>query len=276
MKHPAPKLSVLIATFRPKGIRRVEKMRLPEMPDVEYVVSWQEHGDAPVPTSIANRNDITVIRFDKKGVSRNRNNAIDHAKGEIMLMADDDLTYTKSQLNAVIDTFDANPETDYASFMYAGASHKTYPATETGLGTLPRFFSQSCIEIAIRRNNRTASLRFNHDFGPGAPLLTAGEDELFLLTARKKKLNCRFFPIVITAHPQPSTGARKINDPGILKACGALIALSHPATFIPRVAVNAFRIQKSKRATTAKAFFHMTHGALFACFNHRIRKSLKP
>lgn len=46
-------LDVLICTYTPDGIRRVAGMNLPALEGVTYIVSWQEHADAPVPDSLA-------------------------------------------------------------------------------------------------------------------------------------------------------------------------------------------------------------------------------
>ncbi len=272
----APALSVLIATYRPEGITRVAAMDLPRTEGVEYVVSWQEHENAPVPDAVASRPDIKVHRFDLRGVSLNRNNAISHAGAPLLLMSDDDLRYTSAQLTAVIKAFAEHPEVDYASFMYDGTAGKTYPDAETDISTPPRWFYQTCFEIAVRKSPRTARLLFNPCFGPGAPYFTCGEDEIFYLTARRMGLNCRFFPITVTAHPHPSTGQRAISHPGILRTNGALIALNHPHTFWARIPVNAWRISRRGRAPLISSLAYMYAGAFTALATEGVRELAHP
>lgn len=271
-----PQLSVLIATYRPEGILRVNDMHLPQVQEVEYVVSWQEHMEAPIPPALTARSDIRILRFGTTGVSNNRNNAIAHARGDIMLMADDDLIYTPGQLQSVIDTFARHPAVDYASFMYDCPRKKRYPSRETDISTPPHGFYQSCIEVAFRRSPATEQLRFASSFGPGAPYFTCGEDEMLYLRARRMHLECRFFPIEITTHPQPSTGQRAIADPGILRTNGALIALNHPSTFWLRIPVSAWRLQRSRRATLLSATRHMLAGAIHALSDKSIRHYANP
>lgn len=257
-------LDVLIATHTPQGLQRVAAMGLPCIDSVRYVVSWQQHGDAPVPTALAGRPDVVVLRYDGVGLSRNRNNAIRHATADIYLIADDDLTYTAAQLQAVIDTFAAHPDVDYASFRYDG-SDKWYPAAPCPLTrALPKGFYQSCIEIAVRRSARTAPLLFNTEFGLGSPGLHAAEDEVFLLTARRMGLNCRYFPITITHHRGPSTGRRPVTDTGVLRAMGAYLQLAYGWQAWPRILLKAARLGRAGLARPAVAAAHMCRGALYA------------
>lgn len=272
-----PQLSVIIATHKPDGILRVEKMQLPRTPGVEYVISWQNHSDAPIPESLSTRDDIKIYRYDRPGISNNRNNALDHATGEICLNGDDDLTYTSEQLSQVIDTFINDPSLELALFRYSGPSHTKYPTGTTSIYSLPRFFYVSLIEIAFRRETslRNPRLRFNRHFGPGAPVLTAGEDEVFLMTAKRLGLNGYFFPVTITRHDGMSTGQRPITDNGVLRTTGALIALSHIVTFPPRIVINAWRIHKRGRAPFLRAIWHMLHGAAYAVGTKQVRQSVR-
>lgn len=257
-------LDVLIATHQPTGLERVAAMALPRTDGVSYIVSWQQHGNAPVPQSLACRDDITVLRFDGIGLSANRNNAIDHARADVYLIADNDLTYTVAQLQAVRTVFAENPDVDYASFRYEGTA-KYYPPSECSLtAAVPKGFYQSSIEIAVRRNARTAALRFNTMFGLGAGYLQAAEDEVFLLTARRMGLNCRYFPITITRHEGLSTGQCPVSTPGVLRAVGAYLRLAYPATFIPRILLKACRLAAARRASMAQALTQMCRGAVYA------------
>lgn len=257
-------LDVLIATHTPEGILRVADMNLPVVDGVRYIVSWQDHRDAEIPGVLETRHDVTVDRFGQRGVSFNRNNAIELSTADVYLVADDDLCYTSSQLEAVRRVFEENPELDYASFMYEGTD-KAYPTEECRLGRrLPKGFYQTTFEVAVRRRGRAASLRFHPAFGPGSISLHAAEDEMFLLTARRLKLNCRFFPIVITRHEGMTTGQRRITEPGVLRAFGAFIYYCYPLTFIPRIPLKAWRLSKSGQSRFFTALREMMSGVAFA------------
>ena len=276
--HVNIKLSVIIPTHMIEGIRKIEAMNLPEIPGVEYIVSWQQHSNAPVPQNIARRSDIKVCRFDQPGLSKNRNNALYHANGEVCLNGDDDLIYTSGQIKQVIDTFHKNPDLEFALFRYSSPYTKSYPSEITPINSLPRFQSVTTFEMAFRRKVSfyDPPLRFNEYFGPGAPYLTAGEDDMFLFAARRMNLSGYFFPITITHHANIPTGRRAITDNGVLRTNGAIIALCHNITFPPRIVVNAWRIKKRGRAPFFKALFLMFQGAFYALSIPEIRNYMKP
>ena len=108
-----PRLDVLICTFGKEGIRKTSEMSLPRIAGVRYIVSWQTNGSDPndIPDSIK-REDILVAPTDSIGSSNNRNHAIHVSTAPICLTADDDLAYRADQLQAVIDTFEKNPDID--------------------------------------------------------------------------------------------------------------------------------------------------------------------
>jgi len=269
-----PQLSVLIATCRPEGIERVAGMQLPEVEDVHYWVSWQEHADTPVPEVLAARRDVTVLRSARKGLSANRNDLLDNAKGEIFLIADDDLRYTPEQLKAVIATMLKNPQTEIATFMYSGSDNKSYPATECDLHRLPKGLNITSFEIAIRNNERTGRLRFSELMGIGAPVLTAGEDDLFMLDARRSGLNCKFFPIAITHHSGLTTGFRKITDAGVIKASGAYITMAFPLTSPLRIPLKAYRLWHNGHCGFWCAMINLTAGVIYAFKEPALRKRI--
>lgn len=258
-------LEVLIPTHTPEGIRRVEAMNLPVMNGVGYVVSWQNYGDGQVPPTLAERNDVKIVKCDRPGVSANRNNALDHASADILLIGDDDLIYTPEQLGAVVKIMDANPDVEYASFRYDGADGKKYPASECDLGgVLPRDFNQTTFEIALRRNSRAGDLRFNEQFGPGAPVFTAAEDEVMFLTARSHGINMRYFPVTITRHPGLTTGYRNVGCDGVLLSAGAVIAKMFPVSCVMRIPLKAWRMWRSGRAPFFKSLALMMRGAIMS------------
>lgn len=267
-------LSVTISTHKPDGILDIAKMSLPVVDGVEYIVSWQSHENQPIPDSIADREDISVHRTNSHGLSNNRNNAIKHSVGEIILIADDDLIYTSKQLEAVINTFKKHPHVEMAIFQHDGFLRKTYPPQMICLNhNIPRFFSPASVEIAFRRKTiEQAGLQFSPDFGLGTDYFTAGEDDLFFYRALKLGVKTYFFPITIVTHHDIPTGGVHILTPGALRTKGALIALTHPLTFPIRIFVNAMRLTRAKRAKMIQATTTMLKGALKALSTRDIRK----
>lgn len=258
-------LDIAISTHRPEGIARVSRMVLPPIEGVNYVVSWQEHGNAPIPAELQ-RSDVAIYRFDQKGVSLNRNNAFAHCKSDVIVVSDDDLVLYADGLEKVRKYYEDNPEADFVTFRAEwGCQTKCYPECETRLALpLPKYYYVSNIEITIRR--RTAgSLRFHPLFGLGAQKLQGGEDELLMLVAIKRGYDCRFVPIDICLHDHPSTGTKSAFTRGNLRAQGAVIALYWPKTAILRVPLKAWRVARAGRASLLKALVYIASGAIMGC-----------
>lgn len=236
-------LEVLIATYSPEGIRRVAAMNLPQLPHVRYLVSWQKSEGEPIIPEVASREDIRVMRFNEKGLCKNRNHLLQHATGDVLLMADDDLHYEENGLRAVLSVFENNKDLELAQFKYEGADGKQYPDEECSLNPEPKGLWTSSIEIALRRKGRGGTLRFDERFGLNSEYLQAGEEEIFMHAARNKGLNMRFYPIIIAVHPAISTGFREVSSPGVLAAIGASYYLRYrifPAFL--RCVIRSYRI----------------------------------
>lgn len=262
-------LDIAICTYRPEGIRRVAAEVLPPAAGIRYIISWQAHQGAPIPDALL-RDDIEVHRFDRPGLSWNRNNAFNRCSGDIILISDDDLVYNPEGLRGLISSFECNPDVDVATFRSihkgAGIAH---PAVETDLNNdWPRNYSATSFEIALRRATAGA-LRCHPLFGLGSDRFHGGEDELLVLTAIRRGLRCRYFPITICEHDHLSTGCKQHFSNANLRAFGAVIALTTPATAPLRVPLKAWRVWRAGQASLPRALAYITSGAVMAPFVRR-------
>ena len=256
-------LDLALITYGKDGIERVAAMNLPEVTGVHYVLSWQCDGGLPLPDSLK-RSDISVFRTDTRGAAINRNNAIDHCTADIILFADDDIIYTAEQLLKVIETFEQRPNLDLACFEGTHPSGPTYPTAECRLQEpLPRGFWISAYLIAYRRKN-VGDLRCHPEFGAGAKRFVGADDELFLLSAIRRGLNCRFIPINICTHPTLSTGTTESLSAGNLRAIGCYIAIAYPKSFLPRLILKAWRVSRNKQSGFIRALRYIVSGACAA------------
>ncbi len=257
-------LDLALATWKPDGILRVAAMDLPVVAGVRYVVSWQASENAPIPDELQRRDDVVVYRTDVVGVSANRNNALDHCDADIVLNSDDDLAYTAKELRAVQRVFENDPDVELATFKYNNAGLKRYPSVVTDLRKMPKNYWVGTIEIAVRRNSPAGQLRFNTLFGPGAPYIASGEDEIFLLTARRRGMVCRFYPIQIATHYGLSTGTRRITNINVLHGMGAVLRLSYGLSSLPRVVLKAYRLARRGQVSLLRALKGLLQGWHYA------------
>lgn len=266
-------LDVAMATWRPDALLRLDPAQLPRVEGVRYVISWQKHGGAPVPAGIDAREDITVVRTDARGLSANRNNAIAHCRADIILNADDDMAYDADAMRALIGAFSDHPEADLIMCGYADAGGhpaKPYPAAACDItGRMPRGLWCGTVELAFRRRGALAGLLFEPLIGPGTEPVTSGEDEYFLLQARRSGACCRFEPIIIGRHGPTPHAARAALPDGQLRSFGFYIAAAYPITAIARIALKALRLSLRRQAAPGRALSQMLAGRRFYAENFR-------
>ena len=262
-------LEVEICTYGLDGLQRVAQMTLPPVEGVRYRICMQNPDCAAVELPEAlRRPDVDFFQHPTRGLSVNRNVALDRAEADIILIADDDLHYTAEGLRAVIDTFAADPTLDFATFEYSGPDGKTYPEQSCNLSEpLPRGYYITSFELAIRRSSLPASLRFFIFMGIGNTFYTCGEENSFLLLIIRNGLKGKFFPIEICQHPGLTSGSRR-PIPGSLRSIGGYIWLEHSnRSPFQRFILAPLRILR-RSARPGVAYFtalrHILHGFLSA------------
>ena len=202
-------VNILVSTID-AGIRQVEKILLEPRPDLKYIISHQvtENIYRPIPDALK-RNDIAISQIKGRGLSRNRNNALTLADGDIGILADDDVIYRNEYIDAVIAAYRADPDLGAACFKIATPAgepeYKDY-CTESYLLNEKNHHYLSTLEITlnlkiISENN----IRFDERFGMGSELNIFGEEAVFIFDCIKKGLKVRFLPEYIVEHKATST-----------------------------------------------------------------------
>lgn len=257
-------LDIAIATHRKEGIMRLAASALPRIEDVSYVISWQNHKENPIPEELI-RPDIHIFRFDLTGQSRNRNNALRHCSSDIVLISDDDVTYEKAGIKEMMKTFESNDNSfDIATFRSIHGDIGRFPCESVNLNdNWPKGYHVSGIEIALRRN-RCTGLKFCPEFGLASPKLHGAEDEMFVLSAIKRGLRCRYFPVTICSHPHESTGTKSRLSIPNMRAAGCYIALRWPISSLVRLPLKAWRIFRNGKSSLPRALWAVASGAMMA------------
>lgn len=256
-------LQLLICTYN-DGINRIPDLLLPPMHGVSYLVSWQRDSGftpPPLPEGVAGRGDVEVHTLEGRGLSRNRNNCLLHATGDICLICDDDCRYTSEALHAVADTFDVNPEVDLISFVAKNsAGSKRYPTCRFNLRKKVHNFYVSSIEMAFRRTSVVGRVAFNERFGLGSDLFGAGEEAIFISDAIAAGLNCQYFPIQIVEHLGPTTSATRFAQEEVLRSNGAVLYRNFRSTMWLRLPLLAWRVSRRSVLTFSEVFRHLRDG----------------
>ncbi|MBA2846973.1 glycosyltransferase involved in cell wall biosynthesis [Methanococcus maripaludis] len=200
-------LCVLITTMN-ENITRVKEELLPRLKECNVVISHQITQDHINPEiALFGKNVIYHYLFDK-GLSKNRNNAIKYAKGDIFIICDDDLKYLSGFNKTILDAYIDNPEADVITFRAItpnGNFHDKLP--DKKFKHNQRTILSVCSWMitfkkdSIIKNN----LKFDETFGLGSKY-NIGEENIFLKDCLTSNLNVIHIPKEIVIHPEESSG----------------------------------------------------------------------
>ena len=265
-------LDILICTIGER-ISRVPQMLLPPREDVRYIVSWQTSGASfgqfsTLTEAFSSRRDVQVFTLDGKGLSRNRNNAIEHSTADICLIADDDCTFSNPQIDRIIQAYRSNTIDDVICFMaYTrdGKPLKRYPDRSLSYSeAVKEGYYPSSVEITFRRQ-RIGDLRFNEEFGLGSGKYAFGEESVFLKDATNRRLNILFKHDTIVQTDAGTTGSKFLTDPSFQRSKGAVFGYCYPRSQAIMLCVKeALHYMRSGKANPITILINMLHGV-----NHR-------
>lgn len=132
---------------------------------------------------------IKCFSMAERGVGLNRNTALLHADGDIVMFSDEDIRFYPDYEKAVLSAFEKNPDADVITFNFkVDPSRATYynkeerPIRWYNYGRYPTFSVAARLE-ALRKANVSFSLLFG-----GGAKYSNGEDSLFLHDCLKKGL----------------------------------------------------------------------------------------
>lgn len=207
------RIEVIVSTmnYRDGGLRGL----LESIPaDVPVTIVNQVAGQGSVATpEISSGGNVRCISYAETGLSRSRNRLLEHAKGDFLLVCDDDIAFEPGSFSAVRDALQRYPDDDVLTFRMAdldGKPRKRYPGKSVPHGRWSIARVSSC-EIGFRRRAiLTSGVRYDERFGLGARY-PGGEEVVFLKDCLDLGLRLRFVPITISRHPAESTG-RRMNE----------------------------------------------------------------
>lgn len=224
-------IEVLICTIDERINNAARTINI-QRPDVCYLISWQISSlgyPQRIPPIFAHRNDVRVSIVQGKGLSANRNNALQNAKGDILVISDDDCTYTNENFDTIIKAYDENPNVDIMAFQACDEFGKPLKSNYSTHGYTyekrPFASSISSCEITMRRNGRIP--QFDIRFGLGSEYLSCGEEEIFLHQAYFQGLKIQYSPYTIVKTKSGTTGDLFAIDPGVRRSKGAVLRFIH-------------------------------------------------
>lgn len=221
------KIDILICTYN-EGITRAVNILMPYHPYISYKISHQVTKDEYkfIPAEFEDRADVLISQVSTVGLSKNRNNVLTMAEGDICFISDDDVKYDINTVLKVAEYFQTTPNLDIfigKIETYNGEpAYKKYKVRQSKLGWKD-IGSVSSIEIVLKRESILNNhITFDEHFGIGGNLFSKGEEAVFLSDCLKSKLNIIYFPEFIVKHSFQSSCSDIIYSVDEAKYMGAL------------------------------------------------------
>lgn len=230
-------LNILVCCYA-DSVYDVPSLLVKQREDVRYFISHQypEGWDGDMPDVLLDRNDVFLSSFVGRGISQNRNHALEmlidrvgrmngtlplevktgleDSLGEICLIADDDVRYTEESFDVVLNAYRNHKDADMIFFKIA-ASDGDRPFKD--YSDKPRWITKpvlsgkgylSSIEMSFRLAPVLQSgIMFDEDFGIGSTEHPeGGEETVFLYDCLSVGMKALYLPEFIVSHPFESTG----------------------------------------------------------------------
>lgn len=209
-------------------ILNVTNLLAPERKDVSYLVSFQYQNDSElnmIPDDLRSRKDVRIVTTKSFGLSVNRNNAMSHSSGDILLFADDDNRYESSDFDRIQHVFEEHREADIVCFRsadYSGRLNREYPESSFNLVNQPSGYYVCSCEIVLRR--RDGYPKFDEHYGLGSAFLACGEEEVFIHDALQAGFTAYYYPMTIVKTDRNTTGTGFNRLPAVRRSKGAVLA----------------------------------------------------
>lgn len=222
------RLSVLCATMDQSDLSKFKTMHIRS----DVIFANQCDRNETVSISLEGHK-VTVLSTSTRGVGLNRNLALLASNAEIVLFADDDMTYYDGYAEAVVRAFDELPEADLLVFsvdlVKNGQIIEKRRNTVRKLHTWNSLKYGACVLAARRASLLRARVSFSHLFGGGC-IYGSGEDSLFLLDCLHKGLRLYSHSFVLGACSKDSSSWFTGYHEKFFYDKGAWIAAAFPRT----------------------------------------------
>ena len=246
-----PKLDILIAAYGPESLENIARLNHPKHPGVRYIVGWQKYDVTKIPECLKTRSDFKLHLEDSIGLCNNRNSLLNVSDAPLVLISDDDLEYSASQLENLLRAWEENPDAHFLTFRYhSDYFPKHYPKYSFNLKKAPKGYFVTSMELSLNIKNirrdfgNKAIIRFDTKFGINGSMFGSGEEDLLIAEMLKLGLEGKFIPEEICTNTDSTTSERIGNSKDFISTKGAVISIIKPNTWILRMLTHAWRATK--------------------------------
>ena len=193
------KLQVLVTTMQQQDLQKYYEMNL----HTDALFANQANRTEFV-NEIINGKSVEMITTSTRGVGKNRNIALMYSTGDILLIADDDVTYVDGYEKIILKAFEELEDADGIIFNIKTIGRDPDRRKNERITRLNflNAFNYGAVRIAIKKNSIIREgITFNENFG-GGTIYSAGEDSLFIRDLLKHKLRLYAYPETIAVVKQ--------------------------------------------------------------------------
>lgn len=188
-------LEVLVSTMNRDDLNLIDVMNIKS--DVLIINQSSQYSKN---IELTNKFNIRLLNYNEKGLSKSRNRALKNAKGDVCLIADDDVRYHENYAEKITKAHEKYTNYDIIVFAVptTNASRaKSYYTTKKKMGYI-RSLKIASFEISFKRESIiNKNISFNEKFGAGSGQHSMGEENIFIYQCLNKGLKVLYLPIEI-------------------------------------------------------------------------------
>ncbi len=196
-----PEIEILLATMNRENLDFIRAIFPQDIPQRVALLIVNQSEDKKLQT---HHPQIRIVNSPEKGLSKSRNTALQHARGEICVFTDDDVVFLDGFEQKIRKAFAHFPQSSFIRFRYEkeqGILAKDYPNQPKAHLSDFDMLNTSSLEMAIRRRDlQSQKIRFDEHFGLGSGVFKMGEEHLFLAALQQKGLQLSYFPETLCRH----------------------------------------------------------------------------
>lgn len=198
------KVSIAISTFG----ARVNQLSLPSpIESIKYMIVHQAASGVKLSNNtieLLRRKDVAYYAISSIGLSKSRNFALTQAQTQYIHIMDDDVSINAAEILNLCSTAQEH-DIDIAIGHFEYENGRVSKGRNAHRNTVRTSFSVCSIELCIKTSAVSNKITFDENFGLGTKY-PSGEEFIFLMDCRGKKLRISHYPICIGRHPDITSG----------------------------------------------------------------------
>jgi glycosyltransferase involved in cell wall biosynthesis len=187
-------LEVLVATMFRKNKAEIVQL-LNEMKIASDCVVINQCDKDDIERFEYNNHNVTLVYSTERGLSRSRNLALQYARADIVVIADDDVEYVDGYKDIITNAYESYIKYDILNFSIFDSSGRRYYKSKRKLNKL--FIGRTNSNQITMKLASVKKIRFNAFFGTGSGYFLHGEEILFLSKCIAERKQIYFIPTLI-------------------------------------------------------------------------------